>query len=330
MANLQWSGNSGGQSGGGKPWSQGGKGGGGRGSPPTVLLGPRTPLWGCSCCGEHANWASRVQCRGCTQQAPDRVQAEAWKAHKAAIAQRQQPQPQAGGGGRWGGDSAALWALQAEVEKLKKDQGGAIAKAMEEANRQWGAKVAALGEQTPGALKDFLAEVQVGAEGPQEKKAATPKEIRYWQVEADRLRESASASIAKAATLEQTAKEQREKADVLEAKWRQAQADAQRLQAEGEAQEDPAIKLLRDNIAKANEELAVHLATHGSKEGTGKGKGKAKEEEPADDPMDLEIDQKALDEKLAELDAVGSEDKAARTRALQDIVVSLAKKQKCR
>jgi len=50
-----------------------------------VLKGPKLPHWGCSC-GEAENWASRLQCRGCSKAAPARVSAAAREAAKTPSA----------------------------------------------------------------------------------------------------------------------------------------------------------------------------------------------------------------------------------------------------
>ena len=42
-----------------------------------VLPGPKKTLWGCGGCGTDGNWASRLRCRQCNKEAPQRVQAEA-------------------------------------------------------------------------------------------------------------------------------------------------------------------------------------------------------------------------------------------------------------
>ena len=49
-----------------------------------MLPGPRSPHWGCSACGEDANWACRLFCKGCKRSAPQSV------INKAKAATKQQ------------------------------------------------------------------------------------------------------------------------------------------------------------------------------------------------------------------------------------------------
>ena len=49
-----------------------------------LLPGPRSPHWGCSACGEDANWACRLFCKGCKRSAPQSV------INKAKAAAKQQ------------------------------------------------------------------------------------------------------------------------------------------------------------------------------------------------------------------------------------------------
>ena len=75
----------------GKPFRKGGSGGpaappagaGGGCGVDVVLLGPRTPLWACSC-GEVSNWASRCACRRCGSWAPISTRDKAKAADAAA------------------------------------------------------------------------------------------------------------------------------------------------------------------------------------------------------------------------------------------------------
>ena len=67
----------GGQAGG---WGRGP--GGGEGGI-VLLRGPRQPLWVCGGCGEDANWACRLRCRGCSRFAPRSVQDAARSADAA-------------------------------------------------------------------------------------------------------------------------------------------------------------------------------------------------------------------------------------------------------
>jgi len=83
---------------GGGKGGKGGKGGGGgkggktppwqrqagKGQDPDLLDGPRSPPWGCSKCGEAANWANRLRCRTCGQPASQSHQNKAREAAKKA------------------------------------------------------------------------------------------------------------------------------------------------------------------------------------------------------------------------------------------------------
>ena len=69
----------------------------------SLLRGPRTPYWACNC-GEHANFASRLKCRGCGKQAPQKIKSAALAADKQHDDGDWQP---AKPSGRWACQNAA-------------------------------------------------------------------------------------------------------------------------------------------------------------------------------------------------------------------------------
>ena len=56
---------------------------GAKGGDGAVLRGPRTPFWSCNC-GQDANWANRVACRGCGKAPPRTIVDKARAADRAA------------------------------------------------------------------------------------------------------------------------------------------------------------------------------------------------------------------------------------------------------
>ena len=84
-----------------------------------VLLGPKTPYWGCMC-GCNVNWASRIGCRDCGGPAPTRV---VQAAHRADAATKSQPKvhynSKARGAWASGPPQHELEKLRAEVAKLR-------------------------------------------------------------------------------------------------------------------------------------------------------------------------------------------------------------------
>ena len=78
-----------------------------------VLLGTKTPVWGCSC-GESANWTSRLKCKTCWRAAPQKVADKATAASKQVQAAPPEPTER-----RPAAESKELWQVKQRLRKVE-------------------------------------------------------------------------------------------------------------------------------------------------------------------------------------------------------------------
>jgi len=228
----------------GKPAKLGGSGSGGGGGgsaaagEPVVLPGPKTPLWSCGRCGTDGNWASRLQCRGCRNPAPQSTIVKARAAASAARADTAARKPAAGGKDK--GEAGMLREelrkardenrkLQQRVAKLAGEEEGSgkdIGKDKVEADEADGALLSQLREDIAALEKMAGAEALLASKRKQlddalvAKRAAKPVDgqIRDVEFALDRRRKARQKK-------EAVAKDLRDQAKALEAKAQEAEAE---------------------------------------------------------------------------------------------------------
>ena len=86
-----------------------------------LLLGPRTPLWGCAC-GESGNFACRTACRGCRRWAPRSIlnKAVAEDRRARAAAGQREPPPAPGGTALPAADADGWLPVESKGERRKR------------------------------------------------------------------------------------------------------------------------------------------------------------------------------------------------------------------
>ena len=70
------------------------------------MAAAKKPWWGCSRCGTHDNWATRLACRTCAAVAPTSVVDRLRERQKKEGIEEEQRRGQKGGGNGYGDDEA--------------------------------------------------------------------------------------------------------------------------------------------------------------------------------------------------------------------------------